>query len=216
MDRVSSSEEPTAKISSIFIYPIKSCRGISVSQAPISPTGNSSPAHSFPSSIFHDFFWSISSVFVSLTCFLNHIFQFSFLGLLCFSFFFLSIHQFACWIFKFVSFTQMQKLFLDWSKTQIVYDVYFDGLFFLGNTFWSMFEPFCIVKHHKWVCFMAFSWELLADSFSVFIHAGQTMTFGWHLYYFFSFSFYSFFLKYEYVLICVKSEMKNKNRYLEF
>ena len=56
MDRVSSSEEPTAKISSIFIYPIKSCRGISVSQAPISPTGNSSPAHSFPSSIFHGFF----------------------------------------------------------------------------------------------------------------------------------------------------------------
>lgn len=39
MDSVSSSEEPTAKISSIFIYPIKSCRGISVSQAPISPTG---------------------------------------------------------------------------------------------------------------------------------------------------------------------------------
>ena len=56
MDRVSSSEEPTAKISSIFIYPIKSCRGISVSQAPISPTGNSSPAQSFPSSIFHGFF----------------------------------------------------------------------------------------------------------------------------------------------------------------
>ncbi|KAF6135176.1 hypothetical protein GIB67_035247 [Kingdonia uniflora] len=32
-------EEPTARISSIFIYPIKSCRGISVSQAPITPTG---------------------------------------------------------------------------------------------------------------------------------------------------------------------------------
>ncbi|XP_050257085.1 uncharacterized protein LOC126702432 isoform X1 [Quercus robur] len=33
------SSKPTARISSIFIYPIKSCRGISVSQAPITPTG---------------------------------------------------------------------------------------------------------------------------------------------------------------------------------
>ncbi|KAH7679055.1 Molybdenum cofactor sulfurtransferase protein [Dioscorea alata] len=32
-------EEPHAKVTSIFIYPIKSCRGISVPQAPISPTG---------------------------------------------------------------------------------------------------------------------------------------------------------------------------------
>ncbi|KAF8408569.1 hypothetical protein HHK36_004632 [Tetracentron sinense] len=31
--------EPTATISSIFIYPLKSCRGISVSQAPITATG---------------------------------------------------------------------------------------------------------------------------------------------------------------------------------
>ncbi|RYR62897.1 hypothetical protein Ahy_A04g020651 isoform A [Arachis hypogaea] len=34
-----SQSEPTAKISSIFIYPIKSCRGISVSKAPLTPTG---------------------------------------------------------------------------------------------------------------------------------------------------------------------------------
>lgn len=27
------------KVSSIFIYPVKSCRGISVSQAPVTPTG---------------------------------------------------------------------------------------------------------------------------------------------------------------------------------
>ena len=40
MGKVSSIEEPTAKVSSIFVYPIKSCRGISVSQAPISVTGN--------------------------------------------------------------------------------------------------------------------------------------------------------------------------------
>lgn len=33
------SSEPTAEVSSIFIYPIKSCRGISVSQAPLTPTG---------------------------------------------------------------------------------------------------------------------------------------------------------------------------------
>ncbi|KAL5578463.1 hypothetical protein UlMin_020162 [Ulmus minor] len=33
------SSEAIAKISSIFIYPIKSCRGISVSQAPLTPTG---------------------------------------------------------------------------------------------------------------------------------------------------------------------------------
>ncbi|XP_050233622.1 uncharacterized protein LOC126682104 [Mercurialis annua] len=31
--------EATAKVASIFIYPIKSCRGISVSQAPLTPTG---------------------------------------------------------------------------------------------------------------------------------------------------------------------------------
>lgn len=31
--------EPKATISSIMVYPIKSCRGISVSQAPITPTG---------------------------------------------------------------------------------------------------------------------------------------------------------------------------------
>jgi len=31
-----------AKVSSLFIYPIKSCRGISVSHAPLTPTGNSS------------------------------------------------------------------------------------------------------------------------------------------------------------------------------
>ncbi|XP_043700692.1 mitochondrial amidoxime reducing component 2 isoform X1 [Telopea speciosissima] len=31
--------EPTAEVSSIFIYPIKSCRGISVSKAPIASTG---------------------------------------------------------------------------------------------------------------------------------------------------------------------------------
>ncbi|XP_015959799.1 uncharacterized protein LOC107483705 [Arachis duranensis] len=34
-----SQSEPTTKISSIFIYPIKSCRGISVSKAPLTPTG---------------------------------------------------------------------------------------------------------------------------------------------------------------------------------
>eukprot|EP00262_Sarcandra_glabra_P006773 TRINITY_DN19323_c0_g1_i1.p1 TRINITY_DN19323_c0_g1~~TRINITY_DN19323_c0_g1_i1.p1 ORF type:complete len:311 (+),score=39.71 TRINITY_DN19323_c0_g1_i1:92-1024(+) len=33
------SAEPTAKISSIFVYPIKSCRGIPVTQAPITSTG---------------------------------------------------------------------------------------------------------------------------------------------------------------------------------
>ncbi|KAM5587037.1 mitochondrial amidoxime reducing component 2 [Rosa sericea] len=33
------SQEATAKVSSIFIYPVKSCRGISVSEAPITPTG---------------------------------------------------------------------------------------------------------------------------------------------------------------------------------
>lgn len=33
------SSKPTATVSSIFIYPIKSCRGISVPQAPITPTG---------------------------------------------------------------------------------------------------------------------------------------------------------------------------------
>ncbi|PRQ30136.1 hypothetical protein RchiOBHm_Chr5g0021301 [Rosa chinensis] len=32
------SQEATAKVSSIFIYPVKSCRGISVSEAPITPT----------------------------------------------------------------------------------------------------------------------------------------------------------------------------------
>ncbi|KAM0948704.1 putative molybdenum cofactor sulfurtransferase [Dioscorea sansibarensis] len=32
-------EEPHAKVTSIFVYPIKSCRGISVQQAPISSTG---------------------------------------------------------------------------------------------------------------------------------------------------------------------------------
>jgi hypothetical protein len=32
--------EATAKVSSIFIYPVKSCRGISLSQAPLTPTGN--------------------------------------------------------------------------------------------------------------------------------------------------------------------------------
>ncbi|EEF34230.1 molybdopterin cofactor sulfurase, putative [Ricinus communis] len=31
--------EPAAKVASIFIYPIKSCRGISVSQASLAPTG---------------------------------------------------------------------------------------------------------------------------------------------------------------------------------
>jgi len=31
-----------AKVSGLFIYPIKSCRGISVSHAPLTPTGNSS------------------------------------------------------------------------------------------------------------------------------------------------------------------------------
>lgn len=35
----SSSTKAAARVSSIFIYPIKSCRGISVSQAPIAPTG---------------------------------------------------------------------------------------------------------------------------------------------------------------------------------
>ncbi|GKV45434.1 hypothetical protein SLEP1_g52511 [Rubroshorea leprosula] len=35
----SSSTEAAARVSSIFIYPIKSCRGISVSQAPLSATG---------------------------------------------------------------------------------------------------------------------------------------------------------------------------------
>ncbi|KAM5587036.1 mitochondrial amidoxime reducing component 2 [Rosa sericea] len=33
------SQEATAKVSSIFIYPVKSCRGISVSESPITPTG---------------------------------------------------------------------------------------------------------------------------------------------------------------------------------
>ncbi|XP_022749581.1 mitochondrial amidoxime reducing component 2-like [Durio zibethinus] len=41
MEKVSSSMEAgaAAKISSIFIYPIKSCRGISVPHAPLTPTG---------------------------------------------------------------------------------------------------------------------------------------------------------------------------------
>ncbi|KAG0471133.1 hypothetical protein HPP92_015679 [Vanilla planifolia] len=34
-----SSSSPSATVSSIFVYPVKSCRGISVSQAPISSTG---------------------------------------------------------------------------------------------------------------------------------------------------------------------------------
>ncbi|MED6143336.1 hypothetical protein PIB30_005253 [Stylosanthes scabra] len=35
----SSPSQPTAQVSSIFIYPIKSCRGISVPKAPLTPTG---------------------------------------------------------------------------------------------------------------------------------------------------------------------------------
>ncbi|KAL5773735.1 hypothetical protein ACOSQ2_013659 [Xanthoceras sorbifolium] len=35
----STSSEASAKVGSIFIYPIKSCRGVSVSQAPVTPTG---------------------------------------------------------------------------------------------------------------------------------------------------------------------------------
>ena len=41
------SSKPTARISSIFIYPIKSCRGISVSQAPITPTGKTNRTQFF-------------------------------------------------------------------------------------------------------------------------------------------------------------------------
>jgi hypothetical protein len=33
------SSTPDAKISGIFIYPIKSCRGISLSHAPLTPSG---------------------------------------------------------------------------------------------------------------------------------------------------------------------------------
>lgn len=32
--------EASARVKTIFVYPIKSCRGISVAQAPVSPTGN--------------------------------------------------------------------------------------------------------------------------------------------------------------------------------
>ncbi|KAJ0018441.1 hypothetical protein Pint_11911 [Pistacia integerrima] len=39
MEKVSSSSEASAKVTSIFIYPVKSCRVISVSQAPLTPTG---------------------------------------------------------------------------------------------------------------------------------------------------------------------------------
>jgi hypothetical protein len=41
------SSKPTATVSSIFIYPIKSCRGISVPQAPITPTGKTDRIHFF-------------------------------------------------------------------------------------------------------------------------------------------------------------------------
>ena len=41
------SSKPTVRISSIFIYPIKSCRGISVSQAPITPTGKTNRTQFF-------------------------------------------------------------------------------------------------------------------------------------------------------------------------
>ena len=36
---MASSEAPSAKVVSIFIYPVKSCRGISVSEAPLASTG---------------------------------------------------------------------------------------------------------------------------------------------------------------------------------
>lgn len=36
----STETETEAKVKSIFVYPIKSCRGISLSQAPLTPTGN--------------------------------------------------------------------------------------------------------------------------------------------------------------------------------
>jgi len=30
---------PEAKVTGIFVYPVKSCRGISLSQAPLTPSG---------------------------------------------------------------------------------------------------------------------------------------------------------------------------------
>ncbi|PQQ03027.1 mitochondrial amidoxime reducing component 2 [Prunus yedoensis var. nudiflora] len=39
MEQLPSESDAVAKVSSIFIYPIKSCRGISVSQASVTPTG---------------------------------------------------------------------------------------------------------------------------------------------------------------------------------
>ncbi|CAL2226425.1 unnamed protein product [Prunus armeniaca] len=39
MEQLPSESDAIAKVSSIFIYPIKSCRGISVSQASVTPTG---------------------------------------------------------------------------------------------------------------------------------------------------------------------------------
>ncbi|XP_011022318.1 PREDICTED: mitochondrial amidoxime reducing component 2-like isoform X2 [Populus euphratica] len=38
--------EATAKVSSIFVYPVKSCRGISLSQAPLTPTEIKAPGMS--------------------------------------------------------------------------------------------------------------------------------------------------------------------------
>lgn len=38
-DGSSTPATPSAKVSAIFIYPIKSCRAISVSRAPLTPTG---------------------------------------------------------------------------------------------------------------------------------------------------------------------------------
>jgi len=36
---VTESAIPEAKVTGIFIYPVKSCRGISLSQAPLTPSG---------------------------------------------------------------------------------------------------------------------------------------------------------------------------------
>lgn len=61
-------EGAAAKVTSIFIYPIKSCRGISVSQAPISPTGTSLITHSLKFQSFSNFFILDSCCLYACVC----------------------------------------------------------------------------------------------------------------------------------------------------
>lgn len=42
----SNSTEPAAKVASIFVYPIKSCKGISVPQACVTTTGDNAVLNS--------------------------------------------------------------------------------------------------------------------------------------------------------------------------